>query len=248
MDFTRRGSGPCLVLLPGLGCDHRMWEPVATLLQERFSTILPNIWPVATLDGTAARVVDLLDRLGLSGVGLAGLSMGGYVAFEILRQAPERVRGVAFADTTAFPDPPDRVAKRHQVLRLLGEGRFEQVLEAFVGSVLAPATPPDSKVRDLLYAMARELGPETFACATRAILHRGRYEEVLEHLRVPALFVCGEHDTLTPPEVAVRMSERVPGSRRFIVPRAGHMAVLENPESVAGALATFFGTSLSPSG
>ena len=244
MEFIRRGSGPCLVLLPGLGCDHRMWGPVATLLQDRFSTLLPNIWPVTALDETAARVVDLLDRLGLSRVGLAGLSMGGYVAFEILRHAPERIRAVARADTTAFPDPPDRVAKRQQVLRLLGEGRFEQVLEAFVASILAPAPAPDPAVRDLLFAMARELGPEAFACATEAILHRGPYEEVLEQLRVPTVFLCGEHDTLTPPDVALRMSERVPGSRRVVVPRSGHMVVLENPASVAGALSTFFGTVL----
>ncbi len=247
MDFQRRGSGPCVVLLPGLGCDHRMWDPVATLLQDRFSSLHPKICPVTDLEETAAGVVDLLDRLGLSRVGLAGLSMGGYLAFEILRQAPERIRAVALADTTAFPDDPDRVAKRRQVLRLLGEGRFEQVLEAFVGSVLAPGAAPDPAVRDLLFAMARDLGAEAFAGATRAILHRRPYGEVLDQLRVPALFLCGEHDALTPPEVALRMCERVPGSRRVVVPRAGHMAVLENPAAVADALSAFFAASLCPS-
>lgn len=239
MQFETVGSGPALVLLPGLGCDRRMWGDVEGHLSPEFTVVHPHVWEAPSLQEAARGVAEILRELNLEGAGVAGLSMGGYTAFELLKGWQDRVRAVAFLDTTAFPDTPDRVEKRHQVLRLIRSGGFDEVVGAFTQSVLsaAQASGPAEK---LVETMARDLGPEVFARCVQAILDRGDYTEVLPNLRIPSLFLVGSEDALTPPDVARRMSARVPASEVVVVPGAGHMTPIENPDVVAPALRTFF--------
>ncbi len=244
MHYDAEGAGPTLVLLPGLGCDGRVWQPVGTRLARRFRVVRPHLWGLGSLERAARGVVDILDRLGEGGVGVAGLSMGGYVAFHLLRHWPERVRAAALVDTTAFPDTADRAAKRQQVLRLIGEGQFPAVLDAFATSVLAPATPPDGALRDLVLAMGQTVGAEAFAADARAIAERGSFEDVLALVRVPCAFVFGELDQLTPPELGWHMAREVPGARVEVIPGAGHLSPLEAPGPVASALEGFFAPAL----
>lgn len=241
MRCEREGDGPVVVLLPALGCDGRMWEPVTKLLRDRFTLVRPETWNCGTLQAAAQGTAALLTSLGIAQAGVAGVSMGGYLAFELLRLWPQGIRAAALLDTTAFPDTPERQRTRQQVLRMLREGRFEEVLAPFVASVLAPTRARGGPEADLLRLMARELGAGAFANDVDAIARRGSYEDVLRAVRVPLVFLVGEHDGLTPPEVAHRMASAVPGSRVEVVPDAGHMAALENPEAVARALGTFFG-------
>jgi pimeloyl-ACP methyl ester carboxylesterase len=221
-----------------------MWGPVTRTLARRFTVIRPEIGDCGTLAAAAEDVAAELTSRRLTRVGLAGLSMGGYVAFELLRLWPQGVRAAALLDTTAFPDTADRREKRHQVLLLARQGRFEEVLATFVTSVLAPGHAGEGPTRDLLLTMARDLGPEAFARDVEAILKRGSYEDVLQLVRVPLLFVAGEHDSLTPPAVARQMEAEVPSSRVAVVPGAGHMSALEKPEEVAELLEAFFGSIL----
>lgn len=244
MRCQSEGEGPVVVLLPALGCDERMWTPVARALAPRFTTLRLETGHRGSLDADAKDVVVELTDRGLSGVGLAGLSMGGYLAFEILRLWPEGVRAAALLDTTSFADTEERREKRRQVLHLVGDGRFEEVIDAFATSLLAPDHAGEGPTRQILLTMARDLGPEAFASDVRAILERGCYDDVLRLSRVPLLFLAGEHDALTPPDVARTMAREAPGSRAETVPAAGHMTALENPERVAGLLETFFGETL----
>jgi pimeloyl-ACP methyl ester carboxylesterase len=165
--------------------------------------------------------------------------MGGYVAFECMRQWPQHVRAAAFLDTTAFPDTPERTETRHQVLRLLREGMFPRVLDSFIASVLPPSQDGSDSAR-LLREMAQALGPQTFAADVEAILRRGSFEDVLSQVRVPARFLVGELDTLTPPAVAHRMALEIPGARVDTIAGSGHMTALEAPEVVAKILGDFF--------
>jgi len=160
------------------------------------------------------------------------------VVFELLRHWPQRVRAAALFDTTAFPDTPERAAKRRQALRLLAEGQFDRVLEAFVASVVTPEHA-GGPLGGLLQDMARRLGPEVFAHDSEAILNRGSFEDVLRTVRVPVLFAAGERDALSPPSVAARMAAQVPGARVEAIPGAGHMSALENPDRVAEVLGAF---------
>ncbi|MHB8765579.1 MAG: alpha/beta fold hydrolase [Deferrisomatales bacterium] len=246
MTYESEGSGAPVVLIPGLGCDTRLWRPVGERLRTRFRVLYPHTWDQGGIYRAAQEVAGLLDELGLDRVAVAGLSMGGYVAFELLRHWPHRVRAAALLDTTAFADTADRAEKRHQVLRLLHAGQFPEVLAAFAASVLSPAHAAGGAVRDLVLAMGRDLGPEAFGADVQAILKRGSYEDVLPLVRVPALFVAGEHDALTPVDAARAMAREVPGARVEVIPGAGHLPPLEAPEPVARLLASFFGGPADP--
>lgn len=240
MQFDRRGAGPFLVLLSGLACDARLWESVAAELEPSFTVIVPHVWEARSLSEAAFAVNGLLDELATSTTGAAGLSMGGYILFELLRHAPERVRAAAFLDTTAFPDGPERKQARSRTLELLDQGRFEEVLATFAAGVLAPTHPDESPARRTVLSMARDLGPTVFRAQTSAVLERRAYSEVLRLLRVPALFLAGELDAITPPEVATRMAGEVPGAELHVIRGAGHLTPLEAPGPVAEILAPFF--------
>ena len=241
MKFDQRGSGPTVVLVSGLGCDGRMWDPIASRLEERFTVILPETWGCGSLHAAAQAIKTILEDRGVFSACVAGLSMGGYITFELLRHWPQRVKSAAFLSTTAFPDTPEREEQRCQVLRLIREGKYSEVLDAFVPSTLSPSRALEGPARETMFAMGQALGAEVFASDTEAILRRGSYEDVLPLLRVPVLFVAGEHDTMTSVAVARAMAADVPSARVETVPDAGHMTPLENPDRVADLLVDFFG-------
>ncbi len=239
MRFETQGSGRPLVLIPGLGCDSRAWRPVGEILSDGFLVIHPHSWGRGSLREAALGVSGVLQELGLGQAFVAGLSMGGYITFELLRHHPERVIAAALVDTTAFGDTPDRTAKRNRVLELIREGRFDAVLDTYAGSVLAPRNTR-GPLRDLILDMGRSLGPRTFAADVMAIRDRGTYEDVLASARAPLLFVSGELDALTPPDLARDMASRARDGRAVVVPGAGHMTPIEAPAEVARVLREFF--------
>ncbi len=239
MRFETQGSGKPLVLIPGLGCDSRVWEPVGEILSDRFLVIHPCSWGQGNLREAALGVSRVLQELGVEQAFVAGLSMGGYITFELLRNHPERVIAAALVDTTAFGDTPDRTARRNRVLELIRQGRFDSVLDTYAGSVLAPANAR-GPLRDLILDMGRHMGPRAFAADVAAIRDRGSYEDVLASARVPLLFVSGEMDTLTPPDLARDMAARARDARAAVIPAAGHMTPIEAPGDVARVLREFF--------
>ena len=240
MQHTQLGAGPVLLLLPGLGCDSRMWQPVAERLANRFTVVHPYTWGRGLLAARARELEKLVDSLETGAVGIAGLSMGGYLTFECLRQWPESIRAVALLDTTAFEDDAARVETREQVLRLLGQGRYSEVLGTFIPSVLSTQLRDNDDAQKLMLTMAKDLGPSTFSADLRAILERGEFTDVLPLIRVPALFAAGAEDLLTPADIARQMAAQVPGSRVVEIPDAGHMTPLENPVATARVLDEFF--------
>ncbi len=241
MDAIVEGNGPVLVLVPGLGCDERLWRPVGQLLAPEWRVVYPRVWGAGSLREAAARIVGVLDELGAPSAFVAGLSMGGYITFELLRHWPRRVAAAALVDTTAFGDTPERRAKREQVLELIRRGAFDQVLRTFAASVLAPYHL-GGPLEDLVVEMGTAVGPEAFARDVAAIRDRGSYEDVLERCDRPLLFLAGADDALTPPEVAREMAARARNGRWARVSRAGHLAPLENPDETAKHLREFFST------
>lgn len=247
MNYRREGEGPPILMLPGLGCDERLWNGVGERLATRFTVIHPQVWGRGSLHTAARQAVAVLEEIAAPRAALAGLSMGGYIGFECLRHWPERFGAAAFLDTTAFPDDPERVAGRNRVLQLLREGRFDEVVDGLIANVLTPEAAA-GEAGERARAMAGAVGPEAYAADVEAILNRGGYEDVLSLLRVPTLFLCGSEDAVTPPEVARQMAVRVPGARLEVVPDAGHLTPLERPKHVAGALDAFFAEALSVPG
>ncbi len=221
-----------LVLIPGLGCDDRMWAHQATHLGDVADVHLASIPDGATIVDMALAVLDRAPAQ----FALAGLSMGGYVAFEIMRRAPERVIRLALLDTKADLDAPDARAARDEALRDIAAGRFEQHLESRLPALLGPdALGVPAKVATMR-AMAMAVGAERYARQMRAIMQRSDSRPLLPTIACPTLVLCGRQDALTPLEAHVAMADAIPRARLAVVEQCGHLAPIEQPQAITALL------------
>jgi pimeloyl-ACP methyl ester carboxylesterase len=162
--------------------------------------------------------------------------MGGYVAFEIMRRAPERVAKLALLDTTARPDLPEQTAARRAQIELARAGRFAEVPDLLFPKFVAAARRGDAALRAVVRAMAEATGPDAFARQQTAIMARPDSRPLLASIRCPALVLVGEQDELTPPDRAAEIAAGLPNGRAVTVPDCGHLSTLERPEAVTRAL------------
>ncbi len=244
MKYDVHGEGIPFLLFPGLGCDARMWGPLLDSLPLEVKAIVPRIWEAESMAEGAKGVVELMEELGEPNYYAAGLSMGGYMLFEVLRLCPEKIKRAVFLDTTAYPDDGHRREKREQVLRLIAQERFEEVLGPFIDSVVWADGHNAEPVADLILSMSRYLGPQSYARSMASIRDRGSYEDVLGSCEVPMLFISGEHDKLSPPELAACMAGEARSGAAVEIPDASHMSAVENPVAVASAIEIFFRASM----
>jgi pimeloyl-ACP methyl ester carboxylesterase len=192
------------------------------------------------MEEAAEGIRSTLDELGVQKVFLAGLSMGGYVAFEFIKRHPERVRAAALIDTTARGDSEEKREKRQQTIKLIEAGKFDEVLALFVDSVLWPEGASFEPVRELMSKMGNTIGGEGFARSMAMIRDRGDFMAVVEHTTIPLLFMAGKFDEMTPPDVAAELASMALDGSFVEVPAAGHMSALENPKAVAQAVGEFY--------
>jgi len=166
---------------------------------------------------------------------LAGLSMGGYCALEIVARAPERVMALALVDTSARPDTPDGRANREkQIARAPVE--FAAIVAELLPKWVHPSRLDDHAVADIVRAMARDVGADAFARQQRAIMSRADSRPRLAAIRCPTVVVCGREDALLPLEVHEEMAHGIPGAKLRVIEACGHLAPLERPADVAAAL------------
>lgn len=221
-----------LVLLPGMMCDARLWPGVA----ERFPRRTIVHAPVTEAD----RVEDLAAlvlAVAPPRFALAGLSMGGIVAMEVLRRAPDRVERLALLDTNPRAEAAEVAARRApQIERALAGGLAAVMREELKPNYLAPGAE-NGPVLDLCLAMALGLGPEVFARQSRALRDRPDQQATLSAFRGPALVLMGEHDRLCPRDRHDLMHALMPRSRFVVVPGAGHLPTLERPDATLDELA-----------
>jgi pimeloyl-ACP methyl ester carboxylesterase len=220
------------VLLPGLGCDERLWAHATTHLAEIAEILGPGI-----LDGThVAEMATAVLADAPRAFALAGLSMGGYVAMEIMRRAPERVLRLALLDTKADLDPPEVKAMRHEALRDIDEGRFEAHVESRLAALVGPVALTDAAIVGAVRQMALNVGPERYARQMHAIMSRPDSLPSLPTIACPTLVLCGRDDALTPPEKHAMMAEAIPRARLAIIEQCGHLAPIEQPQAVTALL------------
>lgn len=220
------------LLIPGLICT-----------SELFAGQLPALWPhgpvtvANTLEGeTIADIAAAILRDAPARFALGGLSMGGYIALEIVRQAPHRVVKLALLDTSARPDTPEQTERRQGLIARAGGGDYEGVLAAILPNLLHPDHRGDTALIDLMARMGRVVGPDGFARQQRAIIGRIDSRPFLPAITVPTLVLVGDQDGVTPPEHAHEMADAIPGATLVIVPDAGHVSTLEQPDAVNAAL------------
>jgi pimeloyl-ACP methyl ester carboxylesterase len=170
---------------------------------------------------------------------LAGLSLGGYVAWEVLRQAPERVTRLALLDTSARPDSAEQTARRRGLLALGEASGLPPVLDALWPAVVGPARQDDLALRRRFDAMSLRLGWPVFARQQEAIIGRPDSRADLAGVAVPALVLCGRDDAITPLEVSEEMAAGIPGAELVVLDDCGHLSTWERPDAVTEALSAW---------
>jgi len=223
-----------LVLLPGLLCDSALWAQQMRDLGDLAACVIPDLTRDDSIEAMAARVLVAAPPR----FALAGLSMGGYVAFEILRQAPERVTRLALFSTGAAPDTPERAQARHRAIESLKLGRFVGVTSRLLPQLVHPsriATP----VGEAVTAMAKRVGGEAFVRQQQAILGRPDSRPVLATIKVPTLVAVGDADVLTPPAEAQAIHAGIAGARLHVLEACGHLPALETPDATSRLLRTW---------
>lgn len=230
-----------LVLLPGLLCDERLWRDQARDLGDIATAIVPDL----TLDDTVSAMATRVLNAAPERFALAALSMGGYVAFEILRQQPQRVTQLALVDTSASLDTPQRVAQRLAGIASLRHGRFFGVTARMLPQ-LVHARHVDGPIGEEVRAMAKRVGGDAFLRQQNAILNRPDSRPVLAAIDVPTLIAVGDSDVLTPPSEAEEMHRNIAGSTLHIFPACGHLPPMEIPEATSALLRRWLLASHSP--
>jgi pimeloyl-ACP methyl ester carboxylesterase len=220
------------LLLPGLAATARMYVPQLPLLWQFGPVMLADHRRDDSIAAIARRVLDHAPPR----FRLLGLSMGGYIAFELLRQAPERITRLALLDTTARADTAEQSARRRELIGLTQAGRFGEVADLAYPLLVAPGRLADPVLRELLRVMAAETGPEAFIRQQSAIMARRDSRPDLAAIDCPTLVLVGEADQLTPPERAQEIAAGIRGARLTVIPDSGHMSTLEQPERVNAAL------------
>ena len=167
---------------------------------------------------------------------LAGLSMGGYIAFAMMRLAPERIARLALLDTSARPDLPEQTAGREKFIALAEGGKLSEVVETLIPRFLHRNRANDEPLKNEVRAMAAETGAEAFVRQTRAIMGRPDSRPLLSSIRCPTLVLVGEGDELTTPDMAKEIAGGIAGSTLTVVPDCGHLSTMEKPDAVNAAL------------
>ena len=220
------------VLVPGLNCTARL-----------FAEQIPALWrfgPVTvadhTRDDSMAAIASRILAAAPPRFALAGLSLGGYVALEIMRQAPQRVVKLALLDTASRAETAEQTEIRRPFIELAQTGRFAEVPERLFPVFVHRARHSDEALKSLVRTMAAETGPQAFLRQLRAIIGRQDARAGLSAITCPTLVLVGDGDELTPPPLSQEIAGAISGARLVVVPDCGHLSTVERPELVTKAL------------
>lgn len=220
-----------IVFIPGLLCDARLWRDQVAALSDLAPASIADVTLDDSVEGMAARLLAAAPPR----FTLVALSMGGYVAFEVLRQARERVGAAALLDTSAAPDAPGRAAEREAALASMGAGRFAGVTDRLLPRLI-DERHLGGPVGEELKAMAQRVGGEAFVRQQTAIMRRPDSRPLLGSIDIPVLTAVGDGDVLTPPSQSVAMFRALPRPRFHLFHRCGHLPAIEQPDETSAVL------------
>jgi pimeloyl-ACP methyl ester carboxylesterase len=222
-----------VILLPGLACDDELFAHQAAALR---GVAAVHTSRAHTRAATLPEMARLLLQEHPGEHVFIGASMGGMLALEIHRQAPERVRAMALLGSTARPDTPELIALRTQACELFAAGRMDEVLRANVLFAFHPTQQKQPGLVGRYLDMLGRAGPNQLIAQNRAVMARVDSRPHLRNVSCPVLLACGEADLLTPPERTQEMAALMPHATTELVPGAGHMLTMEQPERVSALL------------
>jgi pimeloyl-ACP methyl ester carboxylesterase len=227
-----------LVLVPGLLCSARLYAPQIAALWPFGPVTVADHRRDDDMAAISARILaDAPPRFAL-----AGLSMGGHIAFAMLRLAPERVAKLALLDTSARPDTAEQSVQREKLIVLADSGKLNDVVEILAPRFLHRSRQNDEALKRIMQKMAADIGPKAFVRQQRAIMSRVDSRPFLAAIHCPTLVLVGDGDELTPPELSKEICTGIPSARLTVVPDCGHLSTLEKPDAVNAALAEWLST------
>ena len=251
---TRPGGGAgqlhgTLLLIHGFPLTARMWEPQLDLAEHGWRVIVPQLRGfdgppaenvAASVDEYAGDVIDLLDALHIEQAVIGGLSMGGYITFAVFRHAARYFRGMILADTRAQADTAEGVEGRKRMLQLVRErgaaAAADEMLPRLIGASTRVSRPDvEQTIRGLILSNSTE----TIAGAIMALMTRPDATPLLPTIHCPTLVVVGDEDVITPPAASEEIKRGISGAELVIIPGAGHMSNMEQPDAFNVALARF---------
>ena len=222
-----------LVLVPGLLCDAQLWRAQVEHLADVAETWVADHTRSDTMAGVAR---DVLADAPFKEFALAGLSMGGYISLEIMRQAPRRVKRLALLDTAARADTPEQTKRRHDFIELAQRGKFLGITDTLMPLLVHPSRLADKPLTDAIRLMAKNVGKDGFIRQQQAIMSRTDSRPLLATIKCPALVLCGRQDQLTPLDRHEEMAAGIEGARLEIIEDCGHVSTMEKPGEVNRAL------------
>jgi pimeloyl-ACP methyl ester carboxylesterase len=224
-----------IVLIPGLLCTVRIYEHQVQALGQRHPVLLANHWSHSSMAEIAGSILDIAPET----FALAGTSMGGYVALEIMRQAPDRVAKLILLSTSAKPDTPERSEGRRKLVATVRQEGVRTAIKTMWPNLVHPARHEDLPLLSIFNEMADELGPDAFARQIDAIIGRADSRPDLPKIKVPTLVVAGADDKLITPDNSKEIADGIPGARLETVAYCGHMGMIERPETYTRLLGEF---------
>ena len=232
-DCIRSTDRPVLLLLPGMMCDERLWQHQINHFSKSHQVIVAEISGANTVAEIASRVL----LKAPARFSLAGLSMGGIVAMEMWRQAPERIERLALLDTNHHADAPEKFMIRHRQMEAVTLGRLLDVMrEELKPNYLAACHRNNSQLLDEVLTMGIDQGEEVFVQQSLALRDRIDSGPTLKTISCPTLVLCGEEDLLCPVSVHQYMADNIPSAKLEVIEDCGHLATMEQPEQVNQAM------------
>ena len=257
--YTDRGMGLPVIFLHAFPLNRSMWEgEIQALLADQRYRLVALDWRgfgeseisssstkpvISAMDLFADDIANLMDTLGIQQAVLCGLSMGGYAAFSFARNYPQRLRGLILADTRPGADTPEGSVKRETVAQLAETEGSSAIADLQLPQLISDYTrlhhpEVETRVRQLIDSAT----PSGIAAASRGMAVRADSSDLLATIPCPTLVIVGEQDALTPPQIARDYAERIPGAQFVIIPHAGHLSNIEQPQSFIQTIRQFLQT------
>ena len=221
-----------ILLVPGLVCSPRVFAPVIPALWRFGPVTVANHIRDDNMGAIARRILaEAPPRFAL-----AGHSMGGYIAFEIMRQAPERVARLALMSTQARPDTPEATARRRGLIERARGGEYRAILDELFAGFVHPSRLGDASLRQLVYDMGADVGADAFIRQQMAVMGRPDSRPTMAWIKCPTLVLTSDTDNTVPNSLSDEMASGIPGARLVVLPDCGHLPQLELPQATADAL------------